>query len=264
MPIAVVEDANRFYVHVDHLNTPRLVANSSSTAVWRWDQQEPFGVNVPDENPSSLGAFELPLRLPGQYADKEMNLFYNYFRDYDSATARFLESDPIGLNGGLNTYAYVGGDPLTHADPQGLQFTNNAQVNPPWKQANNLRAGTGLNSVPKAIPILQPGPLGRLPGQPGYIPPLQPGTGSCYLDCFATYAPGCYAAGAGLGLAVSSLTGVGGLPIFAVSSVTSSSCNLSFVNTYCKQKCAASTPNLSCPLPPLDPNAQPGDVMMYY
>jgi RHS repeat-associated protein len=74
--------------HVDHLNTPRLVANSTGTAVWRWDQQEPFGVNVPDENPSGLGAFEFPLRFPGQYADKETNLYYNYFRDYDAVVGR--------------------------------------------------------------------------------------------------------------------------------------------------------------------------------
>jgi RHS repeat-associated protein len=76
--------------------------------VWRWDQQEPFGVNVPDENPGGLGAFELPLRLPGQYFDKETNLHYNYFRGYDPAIGRYSESDPIGLRGGLNTYVYVG------------------------------------------------------------------------------------------------------------------------------------------------------------
>jgi len=59
-------DANVFFIHTDHLNTPRLVANSSGTTVWRWDQQEPFGDNVANENPSGLGAFDLPLRLPGQ------------------------------------------------------------------------------------------------------------------------------------------------------------------------------------------------------
>ena len=75
--------------------------------MWRWDQQEPFGVNVPDENPSSLGAFEFPLRFPGQYADKETNLYYNYFRDYASDLGRYEQSDPIGLKAGLNTYGYV-------------------------------------------------------------------------------------------------------------------------------------------------------------
>jgi RHS repeat-associated protein len=109
-----------FYIHVDHLNTPRLVANQQGQAVWRWDQQEPFGVTVPDENPSGLGAFEFPLRFPGQYADKETNLFYNYFRDYNASIGGYKQSDPVGLEGGLNTYAYVHGNPLKFRDPQGL------------------------------------------------------------------------------------------------------------------------------------------------
>jgi RHS repeat-associated protein len=89
--------------------------------VWRWDQQEPFGVTVPDENPSGLGIFDLPLRLAGQYFDKETNLHYNYFRDYDPSLGRYGQSDPIGLHGGLNTYAYVGGNPLSLTDPSGLK-----------------------------------------------------------------------------------------------------------------------------------------------
>lgn len=106
-------------VHPDHLNTPRLVANDQQQAVWRYDQQEPFGNTPPDENPSSLGAFDLPLRLPGQYFDKETNLHYNYFRDYDPSIGRYVESDPIGLGGGINPYLYVL-DPLTQVDPEGL------------------------------------------------------------------------------------------------------------------------------------------------
>ena len=96
-----------YYIHVDHLNTPRLVADDQQRTVWRWDQQEPFGVNVPDENPSSLRAFEFPVRFAGQYYDRETAVIQNRNRDYDSALGRYVQSDPIGLSGGLNTYAYV-------------------------------------------------------------------------------------------------------------------------------------------------------------
>lgn len=109
------------FVHVDHLNIPRLVADTSGATVWKWDQQEPFGSNPADENPNGLGAFELPLRLPGQYFDKETYLHYNYYRDYDAGIGRYLESDPIGLEGGLNTYAYVSGSPLKMVDLLGLR-----------------------------------------------------------------------------------------------------------------------------------------------
>ncbi len=109
-----------FFSHTDHLNTPRLVADATGTTVWRWDQAEPFGNNPADENPSGIGAFDLPLRLPGQYFDKETNLHYNYYRDYDPSQGIYKQSDPIGLRAGLNTYSYVAGSPLRYVDPEGL------------------------------------------------------------------------------------------------------------------------------------------------
>jgi len=115
-------EAKLYFIHVDHLNTPRLVADEQQRTVWRWDQQEPFGGSVPDENPVGLGLFEFPGRFPGQYFDAETNLHYNYYRDYNPTLGNYLQSDPIGLRGGgLNTYTYANGNPLALIDPKGLE-----------------------------------------------------------------------------------------------------------------------------------------------
>ena len=113
--------AQIYYIHTDHLNTPRAIYSQSQQLVWRWDQADPFGGNPPNENPSGLGNYTCNLRLPGQYFDKETNLHYNYFRDYDSSIGRYIQSDPVGVIAGLNTYLYVGAHPLTAVDPMGLQ-----------------------------------------------------------------------------------------------------------------------------------------------
>jgi type VI secretion system secreted protein VgrG len=83
---------------------------------------DPFGVTPPTSDPSGVGVYTYNLRLPGQIGDRESNLFQNWHRNYDPVTGRYIESDPIGLGGGLNTYAYVGGNPLTRIDPDGRFF----------------------------------------------------------------------------------------------------------------------------------------------
>lgn len=70
--------------------------------------------------PAGAIPFAMNLRFPGQYFDAESRLHYNYFRDYDPTIGRYTESDPIGLSGGLNTYSYIRGTPLSAVDVRGL------------------------------------------------------------------------------------------------------------------------------------------------
>jgi RHS repeat-associated protein len=105
-----------------YLDTPRVITDSQGNKVWEWQNTDPFGNNVPNENPNGAGTFSFNLRFPGQYFDKETGLHQNYFRDYDPANGgRYLQSDPIGLAGGsFSTYTYAANNPLMQIDPFGL------------------------------------------------------------------------------------------------------------------------------------------------
>jgi len=113
----VVAETNIYYYHNSHLGTPEIITDTNQTIVWQ-ASYTPFGkatvsVNTIDNN----------IRFPGQYFDQETGLHYNYFRDYDPEIGRYIQSDPIGLAGGINTYGYVGGNPVNYVDPLGLHST---------------------------------------------------------------------------------------------------------------------------------------------
>lgn len=121
-PIAVVQGGSLAYVEADHLGTPRQVFDPATNAArWAWNFfGNTFGADAPEQSPSGGVAYTLNLRLPGQYFDSETNLSQNYFRDYEAAIGRYVESDPIGLNAGPNTYSYVRSNSLKRTDRLGL------------------------------------------------------------------------------------------------------------------------------------------------
>jgi len=105
-----------YYYHVDHLGTPQVLTNQAQSVVWSGDY-DVFG-----EATLTTETVVNNIRFPGQYYDAESGLHYNYFRDYDTSLGRYVESDPIGLGGGMNTYAYVESNPIVYYDPLGLKM----------------------------------------------------------------------------------------------------------------------------------------------
>ncbi|MES2672551.1 MAG: RHS repeat-associated core domain-containing protein [Pseudomonadota bacterium] len=123
-----------FHIEADALGSPRVVIDPTrgarGTVVWRWDLAgEAFGNDKPNEDPDGDDvAFVLDMRFPGQQYDSAAGLNYNYFRDYEVAMGRYVQSDPIGLKGGISTFQYAAGAPTLNVDTNGRAhisgFTN--------------------------------------------------------------------------------------------------------------------------------------------
>jgi len=150
MPVGLLVDGVLHYIEADHLGTPRLVYDPArNLPVWTWSLKgEVFGSDLPDQDPDGDGqAFVFDMRFPGQRYDAVSGLHYNYFRDYEPSSGRYVQSDPIGLEGGISTYGYVGGSPLGAIDPLGLK----------GKSAPSAHSWRGYQGT-KPQPILPPYP----------------------------------------------------------------------------------------------------------
>ncbi|WDE13736.1 RHS repeat-associated core domain-containing protein [Thalassomonas haliotis] len=143
-----------YYYHNDHLGTPQRMTDRNANLVWQANYT-PFGkANIVVETVTNN------IRFPGQYYDQESGLHYNYFRDYDPELGRYIQSDPIGLAGGINTYGYVDGNPLIWIDPYGLTAEPSTQIKiggrpmtieGPYKAPNGLVDKLGYVAVSKLV-----------------------------------------------------------------------------------------------------------------
>ncbi|MEI2430071.1 RHS repeat-associated core domain-containing protein [Lysobacter yananisis] len=128
LPVGVIQGSGTaqklYYVEPDHLGTPRIVVDPvRNKAVWTWNiKSEVFANTPPNEDPDLDGTkFVFDMRFPGQRFEAVSGLIYNYFRDYDPATGRYIQSDPTGLDGGISTYGYSSSTPTNAIDPDGLR-----------------------------------------------------------------------------------------------------------------------------------------------
>jgi RHS repeat-associated protein len=153
-PVVHLVGNTSYAVHTDHLGTPKLLTNDIGGVVWE-AAHTPLGEAVVEKQDIRFN-----LRLPGQYFDSETGTHYNYQRDYDPRTGRFLTSDPVGLEGGDNTYAYADNNVLGAIDVLGLSvqlaglpalpnaITDGGQTTAPFVLRN---AGNGVAN-PSALP----------------------------------------------------------------------------------------------------------------
>jgi RHS repeat-associated protein len=101
-------------IHTDHLWTPVALTDAQGTVAWR-AQHEAFGSALVEAGATAT----TPWRFPGQYADAETGLAWNLWRHYDPRTGRYTQTDPIGLEGGVNPTIYALSSPVRFVDVDG-------------------------------------------------------------------------------------------------------------------------------------------------
>jgi len=163
IPVGLYRGGKFNAIHADHLGTPRLMTSETNTPVWQWPysgfgNNKPTGILKATANPrqavtnqpvllKATAAVEMNLRMPGQMFDSETDLFQNWNREYNARLGRYIQRDPIGLEGGINSFGYADSDPLLRRDPSGLQGDIGAIVSKKAGEAILSRATGSVSQI---------------------------------------------------------------------------------------------------------------------
>lgn len=162
----------RYVVFGDQVGAPLLIEDDAGATAWS-AQIAPFGL----ADVAADSTIDYRLRLPGHYADAEIGLHYNRHRHYDPQLGRYLQSDPWGIPGGYNLYAYRT-NPLLTVDARGLGEEEKKKGKPcPDEEGNKTGAAlakeAGLPKAPKGYHYVNVGGQPRIRANPGSNkPPL--------------------------------------------------------------------------------------------
>ena len=183
-PAHFIDNGKHYAIHGDHNGTPRMLTDDDQKIVWQ-AKYSPFG-----KAKIVLSEIQFDHRFPGQIEDSETGTHYNYFRDYDAATGRYLTSDPIGLKGGPNSYLYASANPLSFTDILGLSPGSMLPIsNDAWN--DNLG---GIALAPLVTPDIIGNGVSALPPTPGsgpydYVPYVQMVNGQPQVVYYGAYDP---------------------------------------------------------------------------
>jgi RHS repeat-associated protein len=170
------DSGRRFYLYTNQVGVPIRVDDAEGTTCWA-GRIDPYGRAEVNKNCT----LDMPLRFPGHYYDPETGLHYNRYRYFSPELGRYLQSDPAGLRGGINLYAYPV-DPLTEADIDGLSKTVRRRTkdqdkrNGPKDEGSSGRAAQCIRNIPPP-----PAPAEHPPPPPPGPPPWKGPTDYSHL-----------------------------------------------------------------------------------